>query len=572
LARAKGAPVAERSELIVEYYRQLLSKPAVVPSTRWGITAIGPTWRVGEDGRWVLPERTLGWGVLEWCGTWLQHADGTPWRFTGEQARFVLWWYALDDEGRFLYRDAVLQRMKGWGKDPLAAALMMAEMLGPVRFGGWDADGNPVGVEVGDAWVQTAAVSLDQTKNTMRLLPSLVTRECRFAYRVQIGKETAYALDDSRFLQAVTRSPASLEGARATFVVLNETHLWQSHNDGHDMAAVIARNAAKVVGGGARTLRITNAYTPGEDSVAERDREAWEAVQAGRAVDVGLLYDSLEAPPLAPLTADAAAEVCAAVRGDSYWLDTERLIAEVLDVRNPPSQSRRWWYNQVVAAEDSWVSRQQWDACAVLDANPPAEGDTITLGFDGSKTDDWTALVGCRVEDGLLFTLGLWNPEDYGGEVPREEIDGAVEQAFERYDVVGFFADVHPWESYVDRWTESHGSDLVVKVNERAPIAWDMRGRKRETVDAVERLYSAIVDREVRHLGEPLASSHVYNARRKVTGFGTTIQKDHRESARKIDWVMAAVLAWAARRAYVAMPERLRRRRHRRARGKVVFV
>jgi phage terminase large subunit-like protein len=572
LARAKTAVVDEPTDVIRGYYRRLLAEPARLPTTRWGITAIGPTWRIGEDGRWVLPERTLGWDVLEWCGVWLQHPDGSPWRFTGEQARFILWWYAIDETGRFLFRDAVLQRMKGWGKDPLAAALMMAELVGPVRFGGWRDDGEPVAVDVGDAWVQTAAVSLDQTKNTMRLLPSLVSRDARYFYRIQIGKETVYALDDSRFLQAVTRSPASLEGARATFVVLNETHLWQSNNDGHEMAAVIARNAAKVVGGGARTLRITNAYTPGEDSVAERDREAWEAVQSGRAVDVGLLYDSLEAPPLAPLTADAAAEVCMAVRGDSWWLDAERLVAEVLDVRNPPSQSRRWWYNQIVAAEDSWVSRQQWDACAAPDAPPVEDGQTITMGFDGGRTDDWTALVGCRVDDGLLFTIGLWNPEKYGGEIPRDEIDGTIQLAMERYDVVGFFADVHPWESYVDRWTEQYGHSMVAKVSERSPIGWDMRARKKETVEAVERMEAAIVDREVKHTADPVASSHVYNARRRVTGFGVTIQKDHRESARKIDWAMAAVLAWAARRAYLAMPERVRRRRHRRARGKVVFV
>jgi hypothetical protein len=78
-------------------------------------------------------------------------------------------------------------------------------------------------------------------------------------------------------MQAVTSSPTTLEGARASFVLLNETHHWAANNDGHDMADVIERNATKSPGGTARTVRITNAYEPGEDSVAERDREAYEA-------------------------------------------------------------------------------------------------------------------------------------------------------------------------------------------------------------------------------------------------------------------------------------------------------
>jgi hypothetical protein len=77
---------------------------------------IGPSWQRGEDGKFVLPERTLGWQVLGWVADWLQHEDGRPWTYTDEQARLTLWWYAVDKRGRFIYRDGVVQRLKGWGK------------------------------------------------------------------------------------------------------------------------------------------------------------------------------------------------------------------------------------------------------------------------------------------------------------------------------------------------------------------------------------------------------------------------------------------------------------------------
>lgn len=80
---------------------------------------IGPTWRKRNDGTWDLPAKTLGWEVAAWCTKYLANItpgkDGKPWEFTLEQLRFLLWWYAVDGTGRFIYRNGVLQRLKGWG-------------------------------------------------------------------------------------------------------------------------------------------------------------------------------------------------------------------------------------------------------------------------------------------------------------------------------------------------------------------------------------------------------------------------------------------------------------------------
>lgn len=76
---------------------------------------IGPSWQRGPDGRWLLPERTLGWHIVAWAADNLQLPSGAPWRYTPEQLRLTLWWYAVDEHLRFVYRDGVIQRIKGWG-------------------------------------------------------------------------------------------------------------------------------------------------------------------------------------------------------------------------------------------------------------------------------------------------------------------------------------------------------------------------------------------------------------------------------------------------------------------------
>ncbi|MBQ1166961.1 terminase, partial [Streptomyces sp. A73] len=69
--------------------------------------------------------------------------------------------------------------------------------------------------------------------------------------------------------------------------------------------------------------------------------------------------------------------------------DIDRLKASILDTRNPPSRSRRFWFNQIIAAEDAFLARYEWDAT-------PHEGldlvsrDELVLFFDGSKSDDAT--------------------------------------------------------------------------------------------------------------------------------------------------------------------------------------
>ena len=94
-----------------------------------------------EIGPRSVPKRTLGWEVLGWTHEYLLQPDGPeagqPWNFTNEQVRFILNWYAIDTDGRFVYRYGMFRRMKGHGKDPLAAAICCIEFVGPCRFDSW---------------------------------------------------------------------------------------------------------------------------------------------------------------------------------------------------------------------------------------------------------------------------------------------------------------------------------------------------------------------------------------------------------------------------------------------------
>lgn len=347
------------------------------------------------------------------------------------------------------------------------------------------------------------------------------------------------------------------------------------------MADVIDRNAAKSAGGESRALSITNAYDPAEESVAQREREAYEAMESGRSMATGMLYDSLEAPPGAPLDAEQLPRILEIVRGDSSWLDTERIANTVLDPRNPPSRSRRFWYNQIVSPEDAWVDAKDWELCKAHDGIPPlSPKDEIVLFGDMSKSDDATGLVGARLSDGLLFVAGVWQapPKQRRGTwmVPRGEVDKAAATVFKSYRVAAFWADPSHtvddesgeryWDALIDEWHRTYGGQLELWADSGEKrghaVMWDMASPARQSqfCAAAERTATDITEHIVIHDGDLRLRTHVRNARRYPTRYGISLWKGHRESQRKVDLAVCAVGALMLRRLVLNNPNRRRRR------------
>lgn len=503
------------------------------------------------------PEYTLGGHVLNWTLANIRQPDGPdaggPWYFTDEQIRFILWWYAIDHRGRFLYRRGVLRRMKGWGKSPVMAALALAELCGPVRFAGWDENGQPLAKKVAAPWVQLAGVSEKQTTNTMSVVLAMLV-ESPLADELDAGLTRIYTADGGR-LEYITSSAPTAEGARPTFVVEDETHWWTETNGGHALDRVNRRNLGKSRDGAARMLETTNAHIPGEDSVAERSFEAWQAQLEGKGRSTGLLYDTREGPADVELSdPDDLWAALIAARGDSVWLDLERIRDEIYDPSTPASDGRRFYLNQLTHATDSWLSQPEWAARLAVD-RVVADGEKITLGFDGSQgrsrgKADATALVGCCVSDGHIFDLEVWEqPDGPAGkdwQVPTIEIEAAIRSAFRNFTVVGFYADPAKWGDHVARWEAEYHERLVAKSSRDHPISFQTN-RLSVVVTALDSLHSAIVHGGMTHSGSSALTRHFLNARRRPSRAGILIGKEHPESSRKIDAAYAAMLAWAAR-------------------------
>src|SRR5690606_20361909 len=249
------------------------------------------------------------------------------------------------------------------------------------------------------------------------------------------------------------------------------------------------------------------------------------------------------------------------VYDDCWWVNHNAIITRIWDARSRPDDSKRKYLNWPTAAEDAWVTPQAWSALADP-AQVVADGEEIVAFFDGSRSRDATALIGCRVSDGHVFTIGVWEPDpshDDGDVVPVAEVDATVERMFSRWQVLAFFADVREWEGFVKvTWPERYADRLLVYAQpsgkEPQPIAWDMRGHVYDFTQACELTETEILERRFTHDGDSRVARHVGNARRRPNRYGVSIGKESPDSPKKIDAAVCVIGARMVRRLLLASP------------------
>lgn len=489
---------------------------------------------------------TLGDAVIEWAMKYLVRADtGEPWIPLPEHEHFIHCLYAIDDEGRWVYNQAYMRRARGTGKSPLAAVICAIELCGPCRFGGWNDDGSPIAVPEAVPQVQIMATSIEQTKPIFDILEASFSEEARMEYGLEFGKEQIVKNGRNRGrLNVIANNPRALRGFRPTFVAVDETSELVSGNKGHASIDRINGNLRKNPGGRARRLDLSNAFVPGEDSVAEMVTTDWSK-QMDKWGYSHILLDSLEANP--NLNLSDGVELREAIRqaaGDATWLDIETLVRAALLPGQGLSGFRREHLNQITSEEDSLIHAHIYDRQAF--AAPLESGDRITLGFDGSLSGDGTAVVGFRLSDRSFHLLHYQEPtKDPEWRVDEEEVDEQFRLAMSRFNVWGAACDVHPFESWVYAWNKDFGETMKVPASTKGPLIRDNRSERRDLTLGCESLVGEIESDKILFAANSYRmKSHWLNAKRAENRFGFSFRKETKNSTKRVDIVAACLMAY----------------------------
>jgi phage terminase large subunit-like protein len=498
---------------------------------------------------------TLGYVVADWIEAYCCHGpgdvQGEPIELDREWLRFLVNAYRLHPEtGRRQVDRALLSRPKGRAKSELAGFVTVAEALGPVRFDGWDADGQPVGRPVRSPLIKCLATEESQAGNTFENAAFIAGEWGRDVHPDVYGgvsgirqyqSATALYLPNGGEMRACTAGSASKDGGKETFVVPDEIHLYVLR-ELKSMYATVARNTGKRAAAEPWMMPTTTAYRPGEQSVAEMVLTAW---RKGELPNVDRwLVDHREAHGRIDL--DDRPHTMAQLR-DVYgeaasWMDLDRLYRSMRDPNEceDDATAARYFLNRAISGKDAWIAKDVVERQARIEAVEP--GAAIALGFDGSLRDDATVLIGSRMSDGFLFPVGIWakpsGPEGNWWEVPRTDVLAAIREAFARYEVSRCYADPHEWRSDIEALADDLGEERV--------IPWETR-RDTAMSAALDRLRSDLMTESVFHSGDGTFVEHFGNAYVRRKGGHRLVRKEHDQSPRKIDSVVGAALAYEAR-------------------------
>lgn len=510
------------------------------------------------------PWPSLGWQIVDWIETLLRHGpgdvQGQPIELPEPWVELIVEAYRVHPEtGRRRYNEAAAVFPKGTAKSSLVAApLCIAEGVGPVRFDhfaeagetswwGYEYElGEPVGRRVTGAEILILATSEDQTGNTYEAVYDIL-RNSPIADHVDgldVGL-TRTNLPGGGSIEVVTSKARSKDGGRSSFVVCDESHLW-TDPELWRLFSTIQRNIVKRAGGVEPwMLQTTTVWAPGEGSVAEATGQLAEEIRKGKVKDPRLLFVHRQAKVPERWDDDRAMRkaLAEAYAGFSWMSSRQAISAQLALIRDPRTRREdacRYFLGVPESSGSRWFSDELIRARR-SDAAELAPGDRIVAGFDGSKSEDSTALVAVRVDDGVAFELGLWEkpvgPDAAGWQVPAAEVDERVRWMLDTYQVLLMYADPPYWRDFLLTW-QAEWPDVVLAFETNRPKDMDAAIELAEDgFRAGKATIHRSADGLARHLGNTV----------------TTVVRDKRvirknRQALKIDASVAWCLAW---RAYV---------------------
>jgi len=271
------------------------------------------------------------------------------------------------------------------------------------------------------------------------------------------------------------------------------------------------------------------------------------AVAEGRLTDSRLFFFHRQASDGHDLATEKGirAAVIEASGPAAEWSDIEGIVEQWHDPTSDRNYLERVWLNRPVQISGKAFDFEKWQEQARPGVAIP-DGELITLGFDGARYEDATALVATHVKSGFQWPLGIWERPLDASEwtVPEREVDSIVAAAFERWEVWRMYADPYWWEGWLASWHARWGDKVM---------EW-RTNRLGQMAASLTNFDTAVRSGELTHDGNETLARHIGNACKRITnlrdGEGKqlwVICKERPDSPHKIDGSMAADLSWEAR-------------------------
>jgi phage terminase large subunit-like protein len=502
------------------------SSPSVVraPRSTWPRAAHPPRWltpvpssdlRRSDTGGIVTGKDAI-WFVENFCRVTKDSvaADaGSPLQLRDWQQLLIRHLYARRADRRLRHRTALIGVARKNGKSALSAGLGLHGLLT-----------GPAGGEVYccAADKKQAKIVFGTGKRMVEMNPDLREHIKPYADALEFTKTGSV-------WQVLSAEAFTKEGLNPHLVIFDEVHA-QPNRELWDVMALAmgARPEPLMVG-------ITTAGVRSDSS--GQDSLCYGLYQYGRRVASGEIDD-----PTFFMAWWEPADPESDHRLVSTWHEAnpgydDLLAAEDFQSairRTPEPEFRTKRCNQWVSTTSAWLPYGAWSACAQAKAIPDFAD--VVLGFDGSFNNDSTALIAVSIEDvPHVEVVACWErpfDADDSWRVPIADVEDAIRDACRRFTVAEVLCDPFRWARTIQT-LEDEGLPMV-----------EFPQTPSRMMPATQRFYEAVLNGGLTQSGDARLNRHIDNCTLKVDARGARLAKDQRNSPRKIDLAVAAVMAF----------------------------
>jgi len=431
----------------------------------------------------------------------------------GWQHQLLRHTFAERPDGRLLHRQALIGVARKNGKSALGAGMALDHLL----FG---SPGSEVYSCAGDR--EQARIVFGTAKRMVELDPEL-------SDRLKLYRDAIEHTEAGSVYKVLSAEAYSKEGLNPTLVLFDEVHVQPNRELWDVMAqAMGARTEPLMVGITTAGVRFD---TSGQDSLCYSMYQYGRKIVTGELDDPSFFFAWWE--PREP-SADHRDPMVQREANPGFGDIVSAEDFETMVLKTPEAEFRTKRCNQFVASATAWLPAGAWTACKDERAVP--DGVEVCLGFDGSFNNDSTALVVVSCGDvPHVDVVECWEKPAEAGQdwaVPIVEVEDKIRESCRRWKVREIVCD--PF-----RWARTY----QILEDEGLPIVEYPQSSARMT-PATQRLYEAVLNAGVTQSGDPRLDRHISNAVLKQDSRGTRITKEAKNSARKIDLAVAAVMAF----------------------------
>ena len=443
---------------------------------------------------------------------------GDPLRLRDWQRSLLIEAFAADGDG-FKHRVNLVGVPRKNGKSALASGIAL-----------WSLLTGPKGGEV-----YSCAADKDQARIVFGEAKKMLESDRDLAEMAKIYRDAIEIPGTGSVYRVLSAEAFTKEGLSPTMVIFDELHA-QPDRELFDVMQ-LAQGAR---GNLATMFCITTAGQKSDKT--GMDSIAYSLYQYGQKVSRGEVED----PSF--FMAWWEAEADSDYKDPQTWQDANPGFGDINDatdfastvLRTPEAEFRTKRCNQWVSSNLTWLPSGKWEELEAERVITP--DDEIIIGFDGSFSGDASVLVGCTIEKDdtppHLFLIKAWEKQpddDNSWRVNITDVENEIVAFCQNFPKVREIAcDPYRWQRTMAFLEEERGLPIVEFPSTSAA----------RMVKATARFFDGVMEAKFTQSGDPLLARHLDNCALKIDNLGPRIVKENRNSNRKIDAAVAAVIAY----------------------------